>query len=364
MCLEHVGFDRLPGWNAREARSVWPAFVRSAKAIEEGRASLRGAVEPSPALKAACRAALALSDKTGDSPNFDDAAAFFQEWFSPARICAAGFLTGYYEPETLGSRIPSPDFAAPALARPDDLIDMRGTETPGWDRRIQGARTSPDGRLQPYPTRAEIEDGAIDGASRALVWLRDAVELFLIQVQGSARVTFPDGARCRLIYDGRNGRPYTSVGRILIEAGYIPADEMSLARLKACLRDLGLGSGEAGRAIMHCNESYVFFRLAPAPATDEGPIGGQGLPLTPRRSLAVDRDIWSYGLPFWIGADLPALGMTPRTGRLWIAQDTGSAIVGPARFDMFAGTGEAAGALAGDIRHGAECFVLLPRAVS
>lgn len=355
MRVETIGFDRLPGWSAAEAKAAWPVFTRSARAIVSGTPELRGAASPTVVLVEICRKALEREHGAAS------AAEFFQTWFQPARICADGFLTGYYEPEVPGSLNPTSEFAAPIRARPADLLDMRGTSSPGWDSRFDGARKTALGDLEPYPARAEIESGAFEDAARPIVWLRDAVETFLVQVQGSARVVLHDGRRFRLVYDGRNGRPYTSVGRLLIESGAIPASEMSLARLKAGLRALGLGRGEPGCVVMQRNESYVFFRLEPSVLDEEGPTGGQGLALTPRRSLAVDRRLWPYGLPFWICAQLPPLDMAPDRGRLWIAQDTGSAIVGPARADLFVGTGEAAGALAGDIRHDAECFVLLPR---
>ena len=142
-----------------------------------------------------------------------------------------------------------------------------------------------------------------------VVWLSDSVESYLIQVQGSARVRLRDGSWRRLVYDGRNGRPYTSIGRLLIEAGEIAEAEMSLARLKAWLR----ADPERGRALMRRNESFVFFRLAPDDG--DGPIGGAGLPLTPLRSLAVDRNLWSYGLPFFPVATLPWRGDAPSRSR-------------------------------------------------
>ena len=180
-------------------------------------------------------------------------------------------------------------------------------------------------------------------------------------MQGSARLRLADGRKARLVYDGRNGQPYTSIGRLLIEAGEIPEHEMSLARLKAWLRANGLKPGDKGRAIMQRNASYVFFRLVEDVDPALGPIGGAGIALTPLRSIAVDRTLWSYGLPFWIDAALPweSDDLSPFR-RLMIAHDTGSAIVGPARADIFFGAGEAAGARAGAIRHRGAFAVLAP----
>jgi membrane-bound lytic murein transglycosylase A len=298
--------------------AAFRAFRATAETLLSGAPPLRAARPETPGLMKAARAAMRA--------NADDAEAFFAEHFEP-RPLGRGFLTGYYEPWVDGALEASAEFSAPLLARPPDLAT-------------------------PYPTRAEIEADMRD----PVVWLRDAVETYLIQVQGSARVRLRDGSWRRLVYDGRNGRPYTSIGRRLIETGEIPEPEMSLARLKSWLR----ADPERGRALMRENESFVFFRLAPD--TGEGPIGGAGRALTPLRSIAVDRSLWSYGLPFLIRADLPWRGERAEPfARLMIAEDTGTAIVGPARADLFFGGGEEAGARAGSIRHDADVTVLWPR---
>ena len=204
----------------------------------------------------------------------------------------------------------------------------------GFPKDISGARRLSDGSLVPYADRAQIEAERRD----PIVWVRDAVEAFLIQVQGSAQVEFPDRSRARLAYDGRNGLPYTSIGKILIEAGEIAESDMSLASLKAWLRR----DSARGLEVMRRNRSFVFFQLVEDFDPDLGPIAGAGVPLTPLRSIAVDRTIWAYGLPFWIDAELPWVDETPRPfRRLMIAQDTGSAIVGAARADLFFGSGDA-----------------------
>jgi membrane-bound lytic murein transglycosylase A len=195
------------------------------------------------------------------------------------------------------------------------------------------------------------------------VWLRDRVEVFLVQVQGSARVRLANGRLLRLVYAGRNGQPYNTIGRILIESGKMARADMSLATLKQWIRAHGQNPGDAGAALMHRNKSYVFFSRREECEQAYGPIGGQGISLTALRSIAIDRAIWTYGLPFWIAADLPWRG-SPSSPfrRLMIAQDTGSAITGPARADIFFGSGDDAGARAGDIRHAGDVVVLLPAA--
>ncbi len=266
-----------------------------------------------------------------------------------------------------GALEPGPGFTAPILARPPDLRTFAADEPrPEALRGLSAARVTPDGSLRPYPDRAAIEAVAASGADaryRPLVWLRDWVEVFLVQVQGSARVrVVPGGPDLRLTYAGRNGHPYTSVGRVLVEADAIPADAMSLGALKAWLRRNGQAPGEAGRAAMARNASYIFFDAAPKREPDAGPVGGEGVALTRLRSIAVDRTIHPYGLPVWVDVDLPGIcGEPGRLRGLTVAQDTGSAIVGPARADIFAGSGDAAGTWAGGVRHRGRFTVLRPR---
>lgn len=357
--LQPVSFDDLAGFDADNALAALEAFRVSARALARGAASTRPAQAPSRRLIEIAREALADEIRGGA-----EARQFFTERFKPFRVHTdgadeAGFLTGYYEPLIKGSPTRTPDFAVPVLARPPDLVTFAlGAAPAGFDAALTGAQRLSDGSLRPYPDRAAIEAGG----GEAILWLPDAVELFLAQVQGSARVELPDGRQVRLAYDGRNGQPYTSIGRLLIEAGEIPEREMSLARLKRWLRDAGLQPGERGRAVMQRNRSYVFFKIETGFDPALGPTGGAGVPLTPLRSIAVDRSLWAYGTPFWIDAELPWAGeaATPFR-RLTIAQDTGSAILGAARADIFFGGGDAAGARAGAIRHRGVFTALLPR---
>jgi membrane-bound lytic murein transglycosylase A len=191
------------------------------------------------------------------------------------------------------------------------------------------------------------------------VYLREPGEAFILHVQGSGRIRLDDGSVMRGAYAGRNGHPYTSIGKLLVQQGAMDLETMTLARLMGWLRD----NPEPARALMRRNRSYIFFRDATELAEAEGPIGGAGIPLTPGRSLAVDRTIWPYGLPIWLDGTMPhALDRTEPLRRLMVAQDTGSAIVGPARGDFFAGSGEAAGTRAGLMRHAATFVILEPKA--
>jgi membrane-bound lytic murein transglycosylase A len=351
--LETLEFESLAGWAEDDHAAALRAFECSARALVTGQLGARPARPALPELLANARAALCAID---GSPQ--DARRFFETRFRPFRVMpedGAGFLTGYYEPCVRASTVKTDEFRWPILARPADLVAFAPDAAPaGFPEGITSARRLRDGSLVPYADRARIEAERLD----PILWLRDAVEAFLIQVQGSARVEFADGHRARLAYDGRNGLPYTSIGRILIETGEIAETAMSLAVLKAWLRS----DGERGLNLIRRNRSFVFFKLVEDLDTRLGPVAGAGVALTPLRSIAVDRTVWSYGLPFWIDAELPWVDETPRPfRRLMIAQDTGSAIVGPARADLFFGSGEAAGARAGAIRHKSEVVVLMPR---
>ncbi len=354
--LEPVPFGALADWAEDDHAAAFSVFRRSCEAIVADAPALRPADPAGADLRAVCAAALAL----GDSPGRDAARRFFEAHFAPLHVHPTGgrgFLTGYFEPEYDGSLTPSPEFPVPLLARPDDLVTLPQGETlPGPEPDLQAARQTGAG-LEPYPDRAAIEDGGLGNRAKPIIYLRDAVEVFVIQVQGSARIRLVGGGTLRIAYAGRNGRPYTSIGRILVDEGHVPAGEMSLERLMAWLR----AHPEEGRAIMRRNRSYVFFRVADELGPADGPIGGAGLPLAPGRSLAVDRALWSYGLPFWLEGELPrADGASEPLRRLMIAQDTGTAIVGPARGDFFFGSGAEAGTRAGLLRHAARFIVLSP----
>jgi membrane-bound lytic murein transglycosylase A len=341
--LTPLSFEDLAGFGEDDHLAAFRVFVQSCALIAEKTPPLRKGAAASTALAAIANAALRQAGQ-----GVLDAARgrrFFETHFRPYRVSAhgpgadpAGFLTGYYEPIVEGSLTASRDFTAPVLARPDNLES-----------------------LSPYPSRAAIETGALKGHAAPVFWLRDRAEVFLVQVQGSARVRLADGKNLRLLYAGRNGQPYTSIGRILIDSGELAEADMSLAALKNWIRAQGQTQGDAGLALMHRNKSYVFFALREDTDPAAGPTGGQGTGLTALRSIAIDRAIWPYGLPFWITADLPwkSPSVSPFR-RLMIAQDTGSAITGPARADIFFGSGDDAGARAGDIRHAGDVVVLLP----
>jgi membrane-bound lytic murein transglycosylase A len=351
--LTPVAFETLAGFDADDLDAALAVFRRSAERLIAGQPAQRPARPPPVGLLRAAEAALSWNDPPG---------AFFRRWFRPFHITAPGFLTAYYEPEIEARRRSEPGFDTPVLARPADLVTLNDAPlTASSGESLTSARRASDGALVAYPDRRaiETEDAAIGAAP--IAYVRDAVELFLLQVQGSGRLRLADGETLTLTYDGRNGWPYTSIGKLLIAQGCVPEAEMSLARLKSTLRDLGLATGAPGRRLMQENRSYVFFRIDDSAIRRLGPIGGAGCALTPLRSIAIDRALWCYGLPFWIAARVPwEKDAETRLERLMIGQDTGSAIVGPARADLFFGAGPEAGRFAGRVRHNAGMTVFLP----
>jgi membrane-bound lytic murein transglycosylase A len=353
--LEPLSFADLAGWKKDDHAAAFGAFLRSCRALESQSAELRPAAKPDGGLLAVCREALSAGSLAGD-----EARRFFETRFRPfavVPISGDGFLTGYYEPEFQGSRERDSVFKVPLLSRPDDLITVpQGQTLPGLEAGLQAARRTADG-FEPYPDRGAIEDGALGSKAKPIVHLREPGEAFILHVQGSARIRLPDGSVMRVAYAGRNGRPYTSIGRLLVERGEMSLDTMTLERLMGWLRD----NPEPAQALMRRNLSYIFFREADELAPEDGPIGGAGIPLIPGRSLAVDRALWAYGLPFWLEGQLPlSLDRSEPLQRLMIAQDTGSAIVGPARGDYFFGSGAQAGTRAGLLRHSTRFVVLQP----
>jgi membrane-bound lytic murein transglycosylase A len=285
---------------------------------------------------------------------------FFEENFVPVRIRklgdSAGFLTGYYEPIVDGSRVPTPEFPFPLYRRPRDLVApgvAAGAPFPNTGRAF---RQTPNGELVPYYDRGEIEDGALDGQHLEICWLRSAADALTIQIEGSARVRLEDGTFLRLSYDAHNGYPFVPISRVLTERRLLTREEMSLQRIREWVHD----NPDAAKTIRRQNRQVVFFRVVGLNDDTEA-IGAQGIPLTAGRSIAVDKALHPYGTPFFIEAELPGPSGQSSFRRLMIAQDTGSAIVGPARADLFFGAGEEAGKLAGRIQQTGRFAILVPR---
>ncbi|MBV9783418.1 MAG: murein transglycosylase A, partial [Acidisphaera sp.] len=328
LALSPATFRELPGWPADHSAEAAAAFARSCARLAlappdqtlggEGEAARLGGQAGQ--WSAVCAAARAL-------PPGDDAAArqFWEAGFQPYAVSnngqARGLFTGYYEPEVAGSREKTAPDQSPLLARPPDLVqldlgdffdDLKGRRTAG---RVQ------DGHLVPYYDRAQIEQGALSGRHLELLYVNDPVDLFFLQIQGAGRVDLPGGGVARVGYAGQNGRPYVPIGKLLADRGEIPSGQVSEQSIRAWLA----AHPAQAAATMDQNPSYVFFRELADTPPDQGPPGALGVPLTPVRSIAVDRQFIPLGAPVWIDTTEPS--GTPLQ-RLMVAQDIGGALRG------------------------------------
>lgn len=349
-----VAFSELAGWSDDKQSEALAVFIRSCSKLAASAGAARKVW-----LEVCARArAVAPSDDAAGRQFFE---AQFQAYRVELPDRRQGFLTGYYEPEVEGSLSPSGDYPIPLLARPADLVaPLNKEQRRGLGGDLTAARRVGD-KLVAYPTRREIEQGALAGKGLELVWLRDKVTAFFVHVQGSTRVALSDGGTVRLGFAAKNGHPYSSIGKVVSELYNIAPADLTADKLRRWLGE----HPELADDIMWRNESFVFFRLIEDPDSNLGPAGALGVPLTAMRSLAVDRKLYPLGVPVWIETALPLPGSQPAhpLRRLMIAQDTGSAIVGPARGDIFFGSGTRAGQRAGIVRHPGTFTILLPRAL-
>jgi membrane-bound lytic murein transglycosylase A len=356
LVLAPVAFADLPGWQADRQSEAIPALLRSCMSLAQRQDSAPAG--PGDAFgrvvdwRPACAAA-------GSVPSGDDDAArlYFDRWFKPFRALngdrPTGFLTGYYEPELRGSRAADARYWVPLYRRPADLVtaelgDFRDTFR---GERIAGRVV--DGRLRPYANRAAIDAGALAGQGLELLWVDDPVDAFFLHVQGSGRVVLADGSVVRVGYAAANGHTYTAIGRELIARGEVAREAMSMQ----AIRDWLAAHPAEAKSVMAANASFVFFRELEG----DGPVGSQGVVLTPGRSLAVDTRFMALGAPVWIDSLDPLTPDVPLR-RLMVSQDTGGAIRGPLRGDVFWGNGSDAAARAGRMQSSAELYVLLPAA--
>jgi membrane-bound lytic murein transglycosylase A len=335
--LEPVGFDRLSGWNEDRLAAAIPAFLKScARFLSQDDEAALDRVTMS-ADYGRVRDWRPLCNTAALLPPRDAATIrrFFETQFVPFAVfdysTADGLFTGYFEIELNGSRRRHDRYQTPLYRKPPDL----------------GSK--------PQPTRAEIEAGALSGRGLELLWVEDPIDAFFLQIQGSGRVRLAGGGSVRVGYDGQNGHAYVPVGRLLIERGLMPRDKVTMATIRAWMKQ----NPEAGAALRRENPSYVFFREIHG----DGPIGAEGVVLTPERSIAVDRAFIALGVPIWLDAQQR---FTPERSvrRLVIAQDTGGAIKGPVRGDVFWGTGSDAASRAGEMNAAGRYYLLLPRSVA
>jgi membrane-bound lytic murein transglycosylase A len=334
--LSAVGFDQLQGWPDDRLTPAIAAFVKSCTRLE-------ALPDNSPVDTHTSVDFGRVGDwrgvcQTAESISPDETAAarrFFEDSFVPLAVTdygeSEGLFTGYYEIELNGSLIRRGRYQTPIYRRPPEL-----------------------GSSFHY-SRAEIEDGALVGRGLELFWVDDPIDAFFLQIQGSGRIRLRNGGIVRVGYDGQNGQPYVAVGRLLIERGAIARSELTMATIRAWMSD---HPSEAA-ILRRENRSYVFFREIKG----DGPIGAEGIALTPERSIAVDRAFIPLGIPIWVEANERFTYADP-VRRLVVAQDTGGAIRGPVRGDLFWGSGGAAGLRAGVMNARGRYYLLLPRAVA
>lgn len=349
-------FAALPGWTEERPASALAVFLVSCGAPRGGSDLGRVVAAGERAMAALCAAARAVPT--------DEAAAraFFEGEFTPYSLRDGeddvGLFTGYYEPELAGDRRRRGPFVHPLYLHPRDMqvVDLGDFKRDLAGRKLTGIVRQ--GRFRPYWDRAEIEAGALAGRGLELLWVSDPVALFFLQIQGSGRVRLPDGTLVRVGYAGQNGHDYTAIGKVLVERGEMTLEEVSLQSIRAWLR----AHPREARGVLDANRSYVFFRTLPG----RGAVGAAGVELTAGRSLAVDDDFLPYGLPLFLSTTLPAapeVGRPAETlfARLLVAQDTGGAIRGPVRGDLFLGAGAEAEAIAGRMKQRGRLWLLWPK---
>lgn len=344
---QRAGWQDLPGWNTDSIQDAWPAFLASCR-------TLRFRTEWSTPCTTAQTAAT----------DPQSLRRFFEQYFEPFRIfntpggprADTGLITGYYEPQLMGSRAPSAQFTAPLYGVPPDLlsIDLASLYPELKGKRLRGRLQG--NRVVPYFSRAELPaDPAIRGTE--LVWVNDALDAFMLQVQGSGRVQLPDGTIIRLQYADQNGHPYRSIGRYLVDNGYLTTEQATMPGIRAWLA----ANPARMQEVLNANPSVVFFSEAPLDDPARGPNGAQGVPLTAGRSIAVDPAFVPLGAPVFLATTYPASDQPLQ--RLVIAQDTGGAINGAPRADFFWGTGPGAGEQAGKMRQQGTMWLFWPKNV-
>lgn len=351
--FEPLAWHQIDGWMRDHHAEAFATFLASCKPI------LRSTPKTRVSRPVAYNALYEVCGRAVDAVPVNDlgARAFFEKNFRAVRLSPlgeqTGFFTGYYEPIVDGARLPSDKYTVPLYRRPPNMITQR--------LRMSGKKGKAGKRVvkksAPFYDRAQIEDGALAGRDLEIVYLKDPVDAFFAEIQGSVRVRLEDGSVIRLNYASANGHPYTAVGRFLIERGIVSKEDISMQKIREYME----ANPEEGKKLRRENKSYVFFRETDLSEYEEA-IGAQGLPLTAARSIAVDRRLHTYGMPVFIDVTLPIQSEKPDTrfSRLMIAQDTGGAIIGPARADIYLGAGEEAARAAGRFKHSGQFVMLVP----
>ena len=356
--IQTTTFASLPGFNQANLVASFNAFKASCRVFLHSNPQQSVGTELI-ALKAqdwypSCHAALALTQVSKRTTR-----VFFQTWFKPVEFAQGdpliGLFTGYYLPMLSGSLTQSNDYPVPVYGTPRDLLtlSLRDFDVNLPSRTLVAREKA--GHLLPYYSRQAINDGRIASQAPVLVWLKNAVDRLFLEIQGSGRVELTDGNTLFLGYASENGLPYTPIARILIERGVMTKDNASMQGIRAYLE---AHPDEMDEVINH-NQSMVFFRKI----EHTGALGAQGIVLTPGYSLAVDKRWVPLGTPIWLSTTRPDAhdASTHPFLRLMIAQDTGGAIRGPVRGDVFWGSGDAATSIAGKMKNNGRYWLLLPK---
>ncbi len=354
--IRPAAFSSLAGWSADDPSQALPALKRSCDRLmrqpDDGAVGPNGLAGRVRDWRDACSKIAAF-----DRPNAATMRQFLETSFRPWSVedGSDGLFTGYYEPELNGARRPGGGYAAPLYRRPTDLVmvELGDFRADYKGQRIAGKVVN--GQLRPYANRAEIEAGALSGKGLEFLWLNDPIDAFFLAIQGSGRIKLTDGSITRVGYDAQNGHPYFAIGRELVRRGIMPADQVSMQSIRGWLS----ANPNEAPTVMATNPSYIFFREV----TGDGPIGSQSVVLTPGRSLAVDPTQAPMGAPIWLEA-ADASTMIGSFQRLMVAQDTGGAIRGAVRGDVFWGSGRDAGERAGVMKARGRWFFLLPVGVT
>lgn len=339
--LRPAQWTDLPGWEEDDLVEAWPAWLQSCSALGKN-----------PVWREVCERSL-----TVDGRDRGAVRAFFQRNFQPHEVTSGdatpwGLVTGYFEPIIRGDRIRTDRARYPIYGLPFDLISVELADINPELKfmRLRGRLVG--NRLVPYYTREEIVTGSSGFRGEPIAWAEDPVDLFYLHVQGSGRIELPDGRQMRIGYAGQNGHPFRSVARVLIDRGELTTSDASLQSIKRWVQR----NPDKLDELLNLNPSYVFFRELPA--DNSGPLGTLGVPLTDRRSAAVDPGFIPLGAPVFLSTTRP-LSNQP-LNRLMLAQDTGGAIRGSVRVDFFWGVGDEAGAQAGKMKQVGRKWLLLP----
>lgn len=356
--LQSVSFSELPGWEVDDPRPVQVAMADCLRYLQAGKPYKTGALGlTSEDLLPLLQKAAAFVATSAQAMR-----QFFEAECQPFRICRTdqtpGFVTAFYEPEIEVADQPDAIYRFPFYRRPDDLIDLDDSNRPAdIDPASMFGRKHPEG-IGPYPDRKAIDQGALDGRGLEIAWAKSKVDVFFVHVQGAARLRYLDGRLGRITYAAKAGHPFSGIGGLLMQRGEISQEAMSMQAIRQWLAD---HPDQVDEVLWH-NRSYIFFREAAVDDLNRGPIAAAKVPLVAGRSLAVDRLIHTFGFPFFIHSEtLTRLNEGKPFARLMLALDTGSAIVGPARGDIFTGSGDEAGERAGAVRNDADFYILIPK---